>query len=57
MIKMKEYYINFQGFCRLKANSETEAQEKFYDNFYGVKELRENATVEVFDIIGEVKEE
>lgn len=54
---MKEYYINFQGFCRLKANSEKEAQEKFYDKIYGVKELRENATVEVFDIIGEIKKE
>ena len=34
---MKDYYIDFQGYCRLKANSVEEVREKFYNSFYGDK--------------------
>lgn len=30
-----DYYIDFQGYCRLKADSVDEVREKFYDSFYG----------------------
>ena len=30
-----DYYIDFQGYCRLKANSVEEVREKFYNSFYG----------------------
>ena len=55
---MKEYFIDFQGYCRIEANSEQEAQEKFYDKFYGTNELfQENSTVEVYNIVEHEEEE
>jgi len=30
---MKEYYIDFEGYTEISANSVREAQEKFYEEF------------------------
>ena len=30
---MKEYYIDFEGYTKISANSAKEAQEKFYEEF------------------------
>ena len=29
---MKEYYIDFSGYCKIKANSKEEAEKIFWDN-------------------------
>lgn len=50
-----DYYIDFQGYCRLTANSVEEVREKFYDNFYG-SGLQKDLNLEI-SCIEEVEEE
>lgn len=50
-----DYYIDFQGYCRLKANSVEEAREKFYDSFYG-SGLQQDLNLEI-NCIEEVEDE
>lgn len=50
-----DYYIDFQGYCRLKANSIDEVREKFYDSFYG-SGLQQDLNLEI-SCIEEVEEE
>ena len=42
---MKEYWIDFEGYTKITANSDEEAREKFYLEF-----SRSNTTVEVVGI-------
>lgn len=46
---MKTYYIDFEGYCKIKARSEDEAEEKFWKNLQ-----RPCAACydDVYDIIG-----
>ena len=50
-----DYYIDFQGYCRLTANSVEEVQEKFYDSFYG-SGLQQDLHLKI-DCIVKVEEE
>lgn len=50
-----DYYIDFQGYCRLKANSVEEVREKFYDSFYG-SGLMQDLNLEI-NCIEEVEDE
>ena len=50
---MKEYYIDFEGFCTIKADSKEEAESKFweeinpisfkniYDDYYDIETIEE----------------
>lgn len=44
---MKEYYIDFHGYCWLKANSVDEVIEKFYDSLYGKNNEVQDLNLEI----------
>lgn len=53
---MKDYYIDFQGYCRLEASSIEEVREKFYNSFHGSELKVKDLNLEI-SCIEEVEEE
>lgn len=51
-----DYYIDFQGYCRLKANSIDEVREKFYNSFHEATNSIEDLNLEI-SCIEEVDDE
>lgn len=51
-----DYYIDFQGYCRLKAGSVDEVREKFYNSFHENTVAIEDLNLEII-CIEEVEDE